>query len=73
MPSSIQIDKQSSFPSSSNDGKVLFGVNLNKDITITDNIGVTTIITGSASTLPYLEYVSKISRIGVNSPKTSHL
>ena len=73
MPSSIQIDKLSSFPSSSNDGKVLFGVNLNKDITITDNVGVTTIIGGSSSTLPYLEYVSKISRIGVNSPKTSHL
>jgi uncharacterized delta-60 repeat protein len=70
MASYIELDKQSSFTSSSNVGKVLFGVNSSGSVVITDNNGVSKII---SSTLPYSEYASKISRIGIDSPKTSYL
>jgi uncharacterized delta-60 repeat protein len=69
MASYIELDKQSSFPPSSNVGKVIFGVDSNGNITLTNSSGETIPI----GSLPYLEYVSKISRIGVNSPKTSYL
>jgi hypothetical protein len=44
MPSYIEIDQNVTFPSSSGAGKVIFGVNANKEATITDNTGATTVI-----------------------------
>lgn len=50
MPSYIELDKQGNFPSSSNAGKVIFGVNASGEATITDNVGNTTIINTGGST-----------------------
>ena len=72
MASYIELDKQSSFPPSSNVGKVIFGVDSSGSVVITNSSGVTTPI-GSGGSLPYLEYVSKISRAADGSPKTSYL
>jgi hypothetical protein len=44
MPSYIEIDQNVTFPSSSGAGKVILGVNANKEATITDNTGATTVI-----------------------------
>ena len=70
MASYIELDKQASFPASSNIGKVIFGVDSNGNVITTNNNGITKNVTNP---LPYSEYTSKISRIGVNSPKTSYL
>ena len=68
MPGYIELDKQASFPSSSNVGKVILGVTSNGNVTTTNNEGVTTIVNGG---LPYAEYVSKISSLALTSPKTN--
>jgi uncharacterized delta-60 repeat protein len=71
MPGYIELDKQASFPPSSNVGKVILGVKSNNDVTITNSDGVTTTIGGGS--LPYLDYVSKISSLALTSPKTNQV
>jgi hypothetical protein len=46
MPSYIEIDKQASFPPSSNIGKLVFGFNTSEQACITDNLGNTSVIGG---------------------------
>jgi hypothetical protein len=46
MPSYIELDKQASFPPSSNIGKLIFGVNTSGDATLTNVNGVTSVIGG---------------------------
>lgn len=41
MPSYIELDKQSSFPSSGDAGKMIFGVNTSNQATLTDSNGTT--------------------------------
>jgi uncharacterized delta-60 repeat protein len=59
MPNYIELDKQASFPASSNVGKLILGVNTNGYVTTTNSNGVTNIV--GAGSVPYLEYTSKIS------------
>ena len=49
MPSYIELNKQSTFPSSSNVGNLIFGVNTSGQATFTDSSGNTTTIGGNAS------------------------
>ena len=46
MPSYIELDKQASFPPSSNVGKMIFGVKTNEKAALTDHLGNTTEIGG---------------------------
>lgn len=46
MPSYIELDKQASFPPSSNVGKMIFGVKTNQKAALTDHLGNTTEIGG---------------------------
>ena len=55
MPSYIELDKQSSFPSSSDVSKLIFGVNTSNEATLTDSNG-TTYNFGSGSTIDYQTY-----------------
>jgi hypothetical protein len=55
MPSYIELDKQSTFPSSSDVGKLIFGVNTSNEATLTDSNG-TTYNFGSGSTNNYQTY-----------------
>ena len=48
MPSYVELDKQSSFPASSNSGKLIFGVTTSDQAALTDYNGVTTIIGGGS-------------------------
>ena len=41
MPSYIELDKQSSFPNSSNTGKVIFGINSSGEVVLTNSDGTT--------------------------------
>jgi hypothetical protein len=50
MPSYIELDKQGSFPPSSNIGKLIFGVNTSGDATLTNVNGVTSVIGGGGGT-----------------------
>lgn len=63
MPSYIEIDKQGTFPASSNVGKVILGVNTNNNIVITDVSGNTTQAGGGSGIIiptpvPYSEIKS---------------
>lgn len=51
MPSYIELDKQGSFPPSSNSGKVIFGVDNSGNVTITDVSGTTNPIGGGGTGL----------------------
>jgi len=51
MPSYIELDKQGSFPPSSDISKLIFGVNTNNNATLTDVNGQTTIIGGGGTGL----------------------
>ena len=51
MPSYIELDKQSTFPASSNSGKLIFGVNTSNQVTLTNFSGVTTDIGGGGTGL----------------------
>jgi hypothetical protein len=46
MPSYIELDKQASFPPSSNVGKMIFGIKTNEKVALTDHLGNTTEIGG---------------------------
>ena len=46
MPSYIEIDKSGSFPAASNVGKIVFGIDTNGDIALTDDTGTTRPVTG---------------------------
>lgn len=57
MPSYIELDKQSTFPSSSDAGKLIFGVNTSNEATLTDSNGTTyNFGTGSTNNLNYQTY-----------------
>jgi hypothetical protein len=57
MPSYIELDKQSTFPSSSDVGKLIFGVNTSNEATLTDSNGTTyNFGTGSTNNLNYQTY-----------------
>ena len=62
MPSYIELDKQLSFPASSNVGKLILGVNSSEKATLTDSAGVTTVIGGGE--LPYKSYVARVLHYG---------
>ena len=49
MASYIELNKQSSFPASSDSGKVIFGINSSGNITLTNSSGITTPIGASPS------------------------
>ena len=51
MPSYIELDKQASFPSSSNAGNVILGVNTLGQVTLTNNDGQTTPISGGSGSI----------------------
>ena len=63
MPSYIELDKQASFPASSNVGKLILGVSTSNEVTITNSEGTTSVVGGGGTPLPYLEYISKISNV----------
>jgi hypothetical protein len=57
MPSYIELDKQSSFPSSSDVSKLIFGVNTSNEATLTDSNGTTyNFGTGTTNNLNYQTY-----------------
>lgn len=57
MPSYIELDKQSTFPSSSDVSKLIFGVNTSNEATLTDSNGTTyNFGTGSTNNLNYQTY-----------------
>ena len=70
MPSYIELDKQSSFPAASNVGKVILGISSSGAICVTNSDGTTSNPTGGAS-LPYTEYVAKLTQASTDPPTTS--
>ena len=70
MPSYIELDKQSSFPTASNVGKVILGISSSGAICVTNSDGTTSEPTGGA-TLPYTEYVAKLTQASTDPPTTS--
>ena len=67
MPSYIELDKNGSFPSSSNVGRVVLGVNTSGEIVTTDNNGLTHKVVGATGAtgpagLPYGVYTSLLSQ-----------
>ena len=72
MSSYIELDKQSSFPSATNTGKIVFGVSTSGEPKFTDSTGNSyTFGTGSLYTtasLPYKEYFAIITQAGTDAP-----
>ena len=67
MPTSyIQITQESTFPSASNAGKAVIGINTSDQITITNNNGITSLLTGSMPpyTASYKVYTAKLTTLG---------
>lgn len=76
MPTSyIQISKESTFPSASNAGKAVIGINASDQITITNSNGITSLLTGSLS--PYIAsykvYNAKLTQITEDIAPNSYL
>jgi hypothetical protein len=67
MPSYIELDKQGSFPASSNSGKVILGINSNNQLQLTNNSGQSV----AAAGLPYQVYTALVTQSGGNSPLTT--
>jgi len=60
MPSYIELDKQSSFPASSNSGKVILGINNSNQLQVTNSSGQSIGVTG----LPYQVYTALLTQSG---------
>jgi uncharacterized delta-60 repeat protein len=76
MPTSyIQISKESTFPSASNVGKAVIGINASDQITITNSNGITSLLTGSLSpyTASYKVYNAKLTQITEDIAPNSYL
>lgn len=68
MPSYIEIDKNASFPPSSNVGKMIFGITSDEQAALTDHLGNTTIIGGGSGMqipVPMISLTSNTNSIGV--------
>jgi hypothetical protein len=68
MPSYIEIDKNGSFPPSSNVGKMIFGITSDEQAALTDHLGNTTIIGGGSGMqipVPIICLTSNTNSIGV--------
>jgi len=64
MPSYIELDKQSSFPPSSNSGKVILGINNSNQLQATNSDGQSIGVTG----LPYKVYTALLTQSGGDVP-----
>jgi hypothetical protein len=64
MPSYIELDKQASFPASSNSGKVILGINNSNQLQATNSSGQSIGVTG----LPYQVYTALLTQSGGDDP-----
>ena len=65
MPSYIELDKQVSFPASSNSGKVILGINNSNQLQVTNSGGQSIGVTG----LPYQVYTALLTQGGGSDPQ----
>jgi hypothetical protein len=64
MPSYIELDKQASFPASSNSGKIILGINNSNQLQATNSSGQSVGVTG----LPYQVYTALLTQTGGSDP-----
>lgn len=65
MPSYIELDKRSTFPSASNAGKAILGITAANQVAVTNSDGVTTIVGANIApyTASYNAYAAKLTQI----------
>ena len=75
MPSYIELDKRSTFPSASNAGKAILGITAANQVAVTNSDGVTTIVGANIApyTASYNAYAAKLTQINEGTLTSGYL